>query len=161
MSQLSLILTIYLRKCSANEQAPNYMTTLHPYLYFNGNCEEAFNFYSFVFGTELKFIGRYKDMPQQDRSVFSAADDKVMHVSLPLSAGCDLIETNSRPIVASSYALYINADQKSEADRLFQQLSDGGQIKMRMTDTFWGSYYGMCIDKFGISWKISVDLQAE
>jgi len=139
------------------------MTNLNPYLYFNGNCEEAFNFYKSVFGAEFKFLGRFKDVPQLDRNIFSEADEKIMHVSLPISSetilmGCDLTEKHKQPITTNSFSLYVSTDKKPEADRLFQGLSDGGQIKMPMTDTFWGSYYGMCIDKFGISWKISFDL---
>lgn len=61
------------------------MITVNPYLYFNGNCEEAFNFYKSVFETEFQYIGRYEDVPQTDRFIFQEQDNKIMHVSLPIS----------------------------------------------------------------------------
>ena len=140
------------------------MTTLNPYLVFKGNCEEAFNFYSSVFGENFKYIGRYKDMPQPDRQNFAAeADEKIMHVSLPISAetilmGCDIIEADGQPIVAgNNFSLSIITDSREKADQLFHGLSSGGKIKMPMNQTFWGSYFGVFTDKFEINWTISFD----
>ncbi len=140
------------------------MTKLNPYLFFNGNCEEAFNFYKSVFRREFKYLGRYKDVPNSDRKVFKAGDEKIMHVTLPISEettlmGSDNAEPHPEPGSSSSFALYINTDSRDEADRLFNELSAGGKIKVAMTETFWGSYYGICQDKFGINWKITFDLQ--
>ena len=141
------------------------MTKLNPYLLFNGNCEEAFNFYKSVFGKEL-ILARYKDVPQKDRHIFKEDDNKVMHVSLPINSattlmGADFTGLHKQPASTNNFALYINADNKEEADRLFNELSIGGQIKMPMTKTFWGSYYGFISDKFGIDWKITFDLNTE
>lgn len=138
------------------------MTTINPYLSFKGNCEEAFNFYKSVFGGEFQFIGRYKDLPETDRQNFSSvSDDKIMHVSLPISAqtilmGCDSPEEDA-PKFGNNIVLSVNADTRMEADRLFNGLSVDGQIKNAMSDTFWGAYFGMLIDKFGINWTINFE----
>ena len=136
------------------------MATLNPYLYFNGNCEEAFNFYKSVFQKEFSYLGRYKDVPQTDRQIFMDADDKIMHVSLPISEetvlmGSDNKEAYTELLTYSNFSLIVHADTKEEAGRLFDGFSEGGEIKMPMNLTFWGSYYGICVDKFGIMWKIS------
>ena len=138
------------------------MTKLNPYLFFDGNCEDAFNFYKSVFGKDLR-IARYKDVPQTDRQIFHEEDEKIMHASLPINTettlmGSDITELYNQPVSTKNFALYINTDNREEADRLFNELSIGGQIKMPMTETFWGSYYGFFTDKFGISWKITFDL---
>ena len=103
-------------------------------------------------------------MPQPDRQNFAAeADEKIMHVSLPISAetilmGCDIIEADGQPIVAgNNFSLSITTDSREKADQLFHGLSSGGQIKMPMNQTFWGSYFGVCTDKFEINWTISFD----
>lgn len=137
------------------------MTTLNPYIYFNGNCEEVFNFYKSVFKKEFTYVGRYKDVPKKDRHIFQEADEKIMHVALPISTetilmGADNIEVNRETMRNSSFSLILYTDSKEEADRLFTELSERGQIKVPMNMTFWGSYYGLCIDKFGISWKITM-----
>ena len=140
------------------------MTTLNPYLVFKGNCEEAFNFYKAAFGKDFRYIGRYKDMPQPDRKNFApGADEKIMHVSLPISTetilmGCDIIETAEQPIIeGNNFSLSITTDSGEKADRLFHELSTGGHIKMPMTQTFWGAYFGTFTDKFGINWTLSFD----
>jgi len=136
------------------------MTTVNPDIYFNGNCEDAFNFYKVVFRKEIKYIGRYKDIPKEDRQIFREADEKIMHVTLPISTetslmGSDNTEAYEESIAYSNFSLIIHTDSREEADRLFNKLSKSGQIKVAMNLTFWGSYYGICIDKFGITWKIT------
>lgn len=140
------------------------MATVNPYLYFNGNCEEAFNFYKSVFQQEFTYIGRYKDVPHAERPLFRETDEKIMHVSLPISKetvlmGADNSEACTGLPVYSNFSLIIHAGGKEEADKLFDSLSEGGQIKMPMNQTFWGSYYGICIDKFGIMWKVTVEAE--
>jgi PhnB protein len=138
------------------------MITVNPYLYFNGNCEEAFNFYKSVFEVEFKYIGRYNDVPQADKHIFQEQDNKIMHVSLPISnqitlMGADNTEVHKGNISNNNFSLSITSDNKKEADKLFQKLSEGGKIKLAMNETFWGSYYGIVTDKFGINWKISFE----
>lgn len=136
------------------------MTTVNPYLYFNGNCEDAFNFYKAVFRKEITYIGRYKDVPKTDRHIFQETDEKIMHVTLPISTetslmGSDNTEAFEKSMAHGNFSLIIHTDSKEEADRLFNELSESGQIKVPMNLTFWSSYYGICIDKFGITWKIT------
>jgi len=143
------------------------MTTVNPYLTFNGNCEEAFNFYKEVFGGDFQYVGRYKDMPVADRQNFpTEADKKIMHISLPISKetilmGCDNSETFGQALTfGNNIFLSINTDSKVSADKIFNGLSGGGQVKMPMNETFWGAYFGVVTDKFGIHWTISADIKA-
>ena len=138
------------------------MTTVNVYLTFNGNCEEAFNFYKSVFGGEFPYIGRYKDMPPQEGQKMDNKDaEKIMHVSLAISKETVLMGSDTGGEWASSYSqgnnfsISINTDKKAEADRLFNGLSSGGQVTMPMNKTFWGDYFGMFTDKFGVSWMVS------
>lgn len=138
------------------------MTTINPYLTFNGNCEEAFNFYKSVFGGEFPFIGRYKDMPSQDPIPESEAN-RIMHVSLPVGGntvlmGSDTPESSgNKHQPGNNFSISINTDSMEETDRLFNGLSDGGKVTMPLTDTFWGAYFGMFTDKFGIQWMLNYD----
>ena len=140
------------------------MTKVNPYLTFNGNCEEAFRLYKSAFGREFLYIGRYKDVPPADRQTFQIEnDDKIMHVTLPISnetilMGCDSPEASGQGIIlGNNISVSISTDSKEEADRLFNKLSIGGQIKMSMNQTFWGAYFGVFTDRFGINWTISFD----
>lgn len=140
------------------------MTKVNAYLTFNGNCEEAFSFYKSVFGGEFLYIGRYKDVPPTDRQKFQLEnDEKIMHVSLPIGKetilmGCDSTQTDGQEtIFGDNISLSVSIDNKEEADRLFNELSVGGQIKMAMSQTFWGSYFGVFTDRFGINWLINCE----
>ena len=138
------------------------MTTVNVYLTFNGNCLEAFNFYKSVFGGEFPYIGYYKDMPSEGGKPLAPEDaDKIMHVSLPISQETMLMGSDTGGEWAASFAqgnnfsLSISTDSKESADRLFDGLSAGGQVTMPMNKTFWGDYFGMFSDQFGINWMIS------
>ena len=140
------------------------MTKVNAYLAFNGKCEEAFTFYKSVFGGEFLYIGRYKDVPAADRQAFHLEnDEKIMHVSLPISKetilmGCDSTASQGQGIIlGNNISLSIDTDNKEEANRLFNELSAGGQIKMSMSHTYWGSYFGVLTDRFGINWLIGCD----
>lgn len=138
------------------------MTLVNVYLTFNGNCEEAFNFYKSVFGGEFPYLGRYKDMPPEEGKKTDSKDaEKIMHVSLPISKETMLMGSDTGGEWASNYsqgnnfAVSISTDNKDEADRLFNGLSAGGSVTMPMNKTFWGDYFGMFTDKFGINWMVS------
>jgi PhnB protein len=140
------------------------MTKVNAYLNFNGNCEEAFSFYKSVFCGEFLYIGRYKDIPPTDRQTFQLQDDqKIMHVSFAIGKetilmGCDSPQTEGQEIIfGNSISLSVNIDNKEEADRIFNELSVGGRIKMSMTQTFWGAYFGVFTDRFGINWLINCE----
>ena len=139
------------------------MTTINPYLIFNGTCEEAFLFYKSVFGGEFPYIGKFKDMPMEGGPEISAEDaNRVMHVSLPIGDGSILMGSDSNAAsgevkMGDNVSLSINTDSREEADKLFNGLSSGGTVKMPMEKTFWGAYFGMFVDKFGIHWMINFD----
>lgn len=140
------------------------MATISPYLTFNGNCEEAFNFYKSVFGGEFPYIGRFKDMPPMGgKEVPASEGNKIMHVSLPISKETVLMGSDSSEafgqatVMGNNFSISINADSRDEADKLFTGLSTGGKVTMPMNKTFWGSYFGMLTDRFGIQWMVSFD----
>jgi PhnB protein len=142
------------------------MTTVNVYLTFNGNCEEAFNFYKAAFEAEFAYIGRFNEMPAEaaSGSGMSAADgNKIMHVSLPISSETILMgsdtggEWSSQLVQGNNFSVSINTDSRTEADRLFKTLSQGGTITMPMNQTFWGAYFGMFTDRFGINWMVNYD----
>jgi PhnB protein len=142
------------------------MAIINTYLSFNGDCEKAFEFYKSVFEKEFKYIGRYKDIPEFARHNFTSCEDEhIMHIALPISdetmlMGADIIDVSRKEKNTSKFfSLYVSTENKEEADRLFNSLSKGGEIKLPISDQFWGSYYGICMDKFGINWKISFSLE--
>ena len=143
------------------------MTTLNPYLNFEGNTEEAFNFYKSVFGGEFAALMRFKDIPEQEgcaeRKIEGDDLEKIMHIALPIGRDSVLMATDSigsmgpKLIVGNNFSIVINAESKGEADRLFNGLFEGGKVIMPLSDTFWGAYFGMLTDKFGVQWMISFD----
>ena len=141
------------------------MATINPYLNFNGDAEEAFNFYKSVFGGEFTGIMRWKDMPDMPGSdKLSESDkEKVMHIALPIGDGNVLMASDVSESFGQAKAegnniqISINAESKEEADRLFNGLSEGGKIVMPLADAFWGAYFGMFEDKFGIQWLVNYD----
>ncbi len=145
------------------------MTTVNAYLTFNGNCEEAFEHYKTVFGGEFTYMGRFKDMPPgEDGNTLSAEEgNKIMHVSLPISAETFLLGSDTGGEWSAGYtpgnnmSVSISTDSNEKADQLYAGLSAGGQSTMPMSNTFWGSYFGMLTDRFGINWMISVDAQQQ
>lgn len=138
------------------------MTTVNVYLTFKGNCEEAFNFYKSVFGGQFGYVGRFSEMPPVEGKPLSEADaQKIMHISLPVSKETVLMGSDTTPeynesiVVGNNFSVSINTDSKAQADKLFDNLSAGGKVVMPMGDTFWGSYFGMFTDRFGINWMMS------
>lgn len=142
------------------------MAAINPYLTFNGNCEDAFTFYKSVFGKEFAYIGRFGEMPDADKNCSPAQADKIMHVSLPISAETVLMGSDSSAdwgqttLVGNNISISVNTGSTEEADQLFNGLSEGGTVSMPMQNTFWGAYFGMFTDKFGINWMVNYDPQA-
>jgi PhnB protein len=140
------------------------MASVNLYLNFNGNCEEAFNFYKSAFGGEFQYIGRFNEMPPSDDYKMSESDgQKIMHVSLPIGDGTYLMGSDTGGewapsfIQGNNFSISINTGGKDEADKLFNTLSDGGKVTMPLSKTFWSEYFGMFTDKFGIAWMVSFD----
>lgn len=136
------------------------MLSFNPYLNFAGNTEEAFNFYKSVFGGEFVMIMRFKDTDQSGK-LAENEKDKIMHISLPIGKGNILMGTDSLESMGqklnagNNFYISINAESKEEADDTFSKLSEDGKIDVPMTDMFWGDYFGMFKDKFGIQWMVS------
>jgi PhnB protein len=137
------------------------MPGLHPYLNFNGNCEQAFNLYKSVFGGEFASVMRNKDMPKE--AAFPAsndAPDMIIHMSLPVGKnsmlmGSDVPGHVPKSTQGTNFYISIDVESEAEATRIFNGLLDGGTIHMPLDKTFWGSFFGMGADKFGIQWMIS------
>lgn len=132
--------------------------TLNPYLTFNNDCREAFEFYRSVFGGEFMTISTFREAPE-DLGVAEEDLDRIMHVSLPIGSGVlmgsDTCSSFGPPRVAgNNFSLCFETGEKSHADAIFAKLSNGGKVMMPMGEVFWGSYYGKCTDKFGITWDI-------
>lgn len=144
------------------------MTTVNIYLTFKGNCKQAFDFYKSIFGGDYPYVGTFGEMPPQEDMPPIPDDmkDKIMHISLPISKETILMgsdtggEWSPDYIVGTNFSISISTDSKDKADSFFAKLSDKGQAKMPMNKTFWGDYFGMLTDKFGINWMISFNESA-
>ncbi len=138
------------------------MALINPHINFNGNAEEAFNFYKSVFGGEFVKIMRFKDLSSPEFPVSENEANKIMHIALPI--GKNILMANDVPEILGKVnenenrsKISISAESKEEADKLFNGLSAGGTIEMPITDSPWGSYFGMFRDKYGIEWMIDYD----
>lgn len=142
------------------------MATINPYLNFMGKTEDAFNFYKSVFGGKFSTFQRFKDVPGGDKMTESD-QEKIMHVSLPIGngnvlMGTDALESMGQSITAgNNFYLSVSPESEAQAEELFNKLSDGGQITMPLDKAFWGAYFGMLVDKFGIQWMINYDLNQQ
>jgi PhnB protein len=136
------------------------MSTINPYLNFNGTSEEAFNFYKSVFGGEFLSVTRFKDTSEGEK-LSAVEKEKLMHISLPIGKGnilmaTDALESMGHPLkVGNNFNLSVETDSKAEAEKIYTGLSAGGNAEMPLQDTFWGAYFGMLTDKFGIHWMVS------
>lgn len=139
------------------------MAKINPYLTFNGNCEEAFDFYKAAFGGEFRMLSRFSDMPSEPgKELPKDLQNKIMHVSFPISDETILMGSDTNPMmgdvtIGQQIALSVDAKDKSEADKIFNSLAAGGKITMPLADTFWGAYFGMLVDKFGNIWMVNYD----
>lgn len=135
------------------------MLAIHPYLFFNGQCEEAFEFYKSVFGGDFEFVGRYGDIPT-DEDIPDSEKSKIMHISLPTKnivlMGADTSDVLGTAVkYGNNNSLSITTVTEDETKRLFEELSEGGDVIMPLEETFWAKYYASFIDKFGVSWIIN------
>lgn len=133
---------------------------LNPFLSFSGTAEEAMNFYKSVLGGEMLSVSKFGDMPG-GAGIPAADKGKVMHMALKLNDGTmlmasDNIESMGPPVIeGTNISLSLHPTSESEADRLYNGLSEGGKQKMPMQKTFWNAYFGMLTDKFGINWLVN------
>lgn len=140
------------------------MAQVNPYLMFNGNCAEAFDFYKSVFGGEFKTKTTFGDMPPAEGEPALDADTakRIMHMSLPISAETLLMGSDTHPRygdtkMGGNISLSVDVKSKEEADKVFNGLAAGGEIRMPIAMTFWNAYFGMLTDKFGIEWMVNYD----
>jgi PhnB protein len=137
------------------------MQLVHFYLNFPGTAREAFQFYATVFGTKIAMMqtfGETSFMP----NVPDVAKPKIMHAQLPITdsvhlMASDVVEGFSPPVTfGNNFHISIVANDKAEADRVFTALSAGGRVNMPLANAPWGPYFGMCADRFGIQWMVSL-----
>jgi PhnB protein len=140
------------------------MAKVSVYLNFPNNTEEAFNFYRKIFGGEFTGgIMRFRDVPPSEEMppIPEAEKDLVMHVSLPILGGFDLMGSDApasmgfRVIEGNNVYINIEPDTRAETSRLFKALSEGGKVEQELQDMFWGDYFGSCSDKYGIQWMFN------
>ena len=139
------------------------MARTSTYLNFKGQTEEAFRFYASVFGTDLSPISRMGDVPPgPGMPTLSETEKKyVMHVALPILGGhvlmgTDTLESMGHTLtVGNNVSINLEPDTRAETERLFNRLSEGGNVAMPLQDMFWGAYFGHLVDKFGIQWMFN------
>ena len=138
------------------------MALINPHINFNGNAEEAFNFYKSVFGGEFAMIMRFKDMSSAENPMAENEADKIMHIALPI--GQNVLMGNDVPEVMGRVnenenrsKISVSAASREEADKLFNGLSAGGSVEVPIDESPWGSYFGMFRDKYGIEWMVDFD----
>ena len=139
------------------------MAQINPYIHFNGNAEEAFTFYKSVFGGEFAKIIRFKDLASPEFPVAEKEENRIMHIALPIGK-CNKLMANDVPEIMGKTnenenrsKIVISAESKEEADKLFNGLSEGGQIEGPIGDSPWGTYFGCFRDKYGIEWIVEFD----
>ena len=138
------------------------MAQINPHINFNGNAEEAFNFYKSVFGGEFLKIMRFKELSGPEFPVAENEANKIMHIALPIGKNIlmanDVPESMGRTNENENRSkISISAESKEEADKLFNGLSEDGKIEVPIADSPWGSYFGMFRDKYGIEWIVDFD----
>ena len=133
---------------------------IQPYLFFNGHCEEAIEFYRKALGAEVEMMMRFKDSPEPMSPGAAAPGlaDKVMHASLRIG-GALLMASDGMgagELAFSGFSLSIDAPDTAGADRMFNALAEGGTVKMPIGKTFWSPYFGIVADRFGVSWMVTL-----
>ena len=139
------------------------MASIHPYIHFNGNAEEAFNFYKSVFGGEFAALARFKDIASPEYPIAETEANKIMHIVLPIgdysvlmaSDVPEMMGTVSEQENRSKISIYTNS--KEEADRIYLGLSAGGVVEVPLEESPWGSFFAMFRDKYGIEWMVNFD----
>lgn len=132
---------------------------VQPYLFFDGRCEEAIDYYRRALGAEVTMLMRFKEMPDpQPGMIPPGAEDRVMHASLRIGETTVLASDGHCQGQASfqGFSLSLTAADDAEAKRLFAALSDGGEVRMPLDKTFFSSQFGIVADRFGVAWMVYV-----
>ncbi len=138
------------------------MATINPYINFNGNAEEAFNFYKSVFGGEFESVVRFKDLESAEFPIPENEADKIMRIVLPIGGNTLIandVPASIGPVSESENRskISVSAESREEADKIFTGLSTGGTVEMPMDESPWNTYFGMFRDKYGIEWTVEFD----
>jgi len=135
--------------------------SLNPYLYFDGRCEEAFNFYEECLGGKITFMLTYEDSPMADRTPPGFAK-KILHAGLAsdngVLEGCDAPPGEYKK--PQSFCVMLRPKDSAEADHIFKALSEGGTVQIPIGETFWAARFGMVVDRFGMPWLINYEKPA-
>ncbi|HMG66828.1 MAG TPA: VOC family protein [Chitinophagaceae bacterium] len=125
-----------------------------------GNTEEAMNFYKSVFGGDFESFMRYSDVPGGEK--MPVHDQmKIMHAALPIAGNQMIMATDTlvsmerNVVFGNNYHISLEAENEAEVDKIFTALSAGGTVEVPLNKTFWGAYFGMFADKFGVQWMIN------
>jgi PhnB protein len=142
----------------------NNKTEVGPYLFFDGRCEEAIEFYRKALGAEVDMLTRFKDSPepQQPGMVPPGSENKVMHANLRIG-GNQVMASDGRcggKPHFDGFALSLGVGTEAEADQRFKALTDGGKVQMPLTKTFFSPRFGMVTDRFGVTWMVMVQAEA-
>src|ERR1700761_9554635 len=139
------------------------MRAINPWINFNGNAEEAFTFYKSVFGGEFSKIVRFGDLASDEFKIPEEEANKIMKIALPIGKHNALI-ANDVPSILGKVSenenrskIFVAAESKEEADKIFNGLSAGGEVEGEIGDSPWGTYGGMFRDKYGIEWIVEFD----
>ncbi len=140
------------------------MATINPYINFNGNAEEAFNFYKSVFGGEFASVVRFKDLESPEFPIPENEANKIMRIVLPIGGNTLIandVPESMGPVNENENRskIAISAESKEEADNLFSALSEGGSVEVPIAESPWGTYFAMFRDKYGIEWTVEYDLK--
>lgn len=140
------------------------MATINPYLTFDGQCEEAFNFYKSVFGGEFTYLSKFGEMPPVEGmpSLSDEVKNRILHISLRVSPstilmGSDFIPGMQDQVVGNNISISIDTKSESEAEGIFNGLARRAKVTMPLENTFWGAYFGMLTDDFGVNWMVNYD----
>jgi len=133
---------------------------IQPYLFFDGRCDEALEFYAKTLGARIEMLMRFKDSPEPapPGMLPPGSDDKVMHASVRIGDSI-VMASDGRCMGKASFqgfSLSITVGSGAEAERIFKLLADGGQVHMPLGRTFYSSHFGMVADRFGVSWMVIV-----
>jgi PhnB protein len=135
----------------------NSNTSVQPYLFFNGRCEEALEFYRSVLGAEVEMFSRFKDAPEPDMAQ-PGMENKVMHASFRIGETLLMASDGmggGQPRF-EGFSLSITVPDEEKASKIFKALSEGGKVTMPLEKTFWAPKFGMLEDRFGVGWMVSV-----
>lgn len=143
------------------------MTKVNVYLTFDGNCREAFEKYASVFGAEPSSLNTFGEMPQEDSGTTLSEElkNRIMHITLPIGGDTAIMGSDTLPGMSpelsygNNFSISVDPNNVEEGRKILDELAEGGTITVPYEDTFWGAYFGMCIDKFGVAWMVNCTVE--